>query len=189
MFSSVVSASPVSSLLPGISGVGFRQVLSLSRGRYKRTVSVTRGPDGEMWVKEVRSLCDLCLGGGRKVKKRERREGGIVGVFQGSTLPGLTEGRGRMGVEGLTCHRGFTCHQTESWLVFIWGSQTERERTMSSLPSCLSLFPLSLLCEVLEYKQCRGKACWAFWIGFQRGPRQMVKAVVVLWALGLKISP
>lgn len=63
----------------------FRQVLSLSWGRYKRTVSVTLGPDGEMWVEEDRSLCDLCLGGGRKVKNREEREGGregeIAGVF------------------------------------------------------------------------------------------------------------
>lgn len=55
-------------LLSRISGVDFRQALSLSWGRYKTAVSASHGPDGEMWVKEDRSLCDLCLDGGEKEK-------------------------------------------------------------------------------------------------------------------------
>lgn len=42
------------------------------------------GPDGEMWAKEGRSLCDLWLGEGRKAREKEGREeeGEIAGVFQ-----------------------------------------------------------------------------------------------------------
>lgn len=65
------------SLLPGCSGVDFWQVLSLSWGRHRRAVCVMCGPDGEMWAKEGKSLCDFCLGEGRKVKEKEGREGWV----------------------------------------------------------------------------------------------------------------
>lgn len=66
---------------------GFQAGPQCKLGQIKKNSVCHSCPNGEMWVKEDRSLRDLCPRGGRKVQKREGREGeregrGNIGVFQ-----------------------------------------------------------------------------------------------------------